>query len=95
MVRRQYSVRQISAWVALALLFAAVLTLYLWHLNENIRLGWENARLESEKIAVREQVERLQARKAQLLAPDRVEKIAKSELKLGEPRQDQIVYEER
>ena len=95
MVRRQYSVRQIAAWSALALLVVAVLTFYLWHLNENIRLGWDIAKLEKEKRAAVEQVERLQARKAQLLAPDRVEKIAKSELKLGEPRQDQIVYEER
>jgi cell division protein FtsL len=95
MVRRQYSVRQIAAWSALALLVVAVLTFYLWHLNENIRLGWDSARLESERIAVLEQVERLQARKARLLAPDRVEKIAKSELKLGDPRTDQIVYEER
>ena len=36
-----------------------------------------------------------ETRKAQLLAPDRVEKIAKTVLKLGEPRQDQIAYEER
>ena len=95
MVRRQYAVRQIVFGSVLALLFGAVLTFYLWHLNENIRLGWDNAKLESELLKASEQVERLQARKAQLLAPDRVEKIAKSELKLGEPRQDQIVYEER
>ncbi len=95
MVRRQYTFRQIAVGTVLALLVAAVLTFYLWHLNENIRLGWDSAKLESEKQTAGEQVERLQARKAQLLAPDRVEKIAKSELKLGEPRQDQIVYEER
>jgi len=95
MVRRQYSLRQIAAWSALALLVVAVLTFYLWHLNENTRLGWDSARLETERLQVREQVERLQARRAQLLAPDRVEKIAKSELKMAEPRTDQIVFEER
>lgn len=95
MVRRQYSVRQIAAWSALALLVVAVLTFYLWHLNENVRLGWDSAKLESERLALRRQVERLQAGKARLLAPDRVDRIAKSELKLGEPRPDQIVYEER
>jgi cell division protein FtsL len=95
MVRRQYSIRQIAAWTALALFVVAVLTFYLWHLNENIRLGWDIARLETERLQVVEHVERLQARKARLLAPDRVEKIAKSELRLGEPRSDQIVYEER
>jgi cell division protein FtsL len=95
MVRRQYSVRQIAAWTALALFVVGVLTFYLWHLNENIRLGWDIARLETERQQVVEHVERLQARKARLLAPDRVEKIAKSELKLGEPRSDQIAYEER
>ena len=95
MVRRQYSLRQIAAWSVLALLVVAVLTFYLWHLNEYIRLGWDSARLETERLQAREQVERLQARRAQLLAPDRVEKIAKSELKMAEPRTDQIVFEER
>jgi len=95
MVRRQYSFRQIAAGTILAILVGAVLTFYLWHLNENIRLGWDSAKLETEKLALNEHVERLQARRAQLLAPDRVDKIAKTELKLGEPRQDQIVYEER
>ena len=95
MVRRQYAVRQIVFGSVLALLFGAVLTFYLWHLNENIRLGWDNAKLESELLKASEQVERLQARRAQLLAPDRVEKIAKSELKMAEPRTDQIIYEER
>jgi len=95
MVRRHYTFRQIAAATIAAILVVGVLTFYLWHLNENIRLGWDIAKLEKEKRAAVEQVERLQARKAQLLAPDRVEKIAKSELKLGEPRQDQIVYEER
>jgi cell division protein FtsL len=95
MVRRQYSFRQIAAGTLLALLVVAVLTFYLWHLNENLRLGWDSAKLESERFTALQQVERLQARKAQLLAPDRVEKIAKSELKLGDPRPDQIIYEER
>jgi cell division protein FtsL len=95
MVRKQYSVRQIAAGAALALLVVAVLTFYLWHLNENIRIGWDSAKLENELLSLSEQVERLQARKAQLLAPDRVEKIAKTVLKLDEPRQDQIAYEER
>jgi cell division protein FtsL len=95
MVRRKYSIGQIAAWSGLALLVAAVLTFYLWHLNENMRMGLDKARLESALVTTRQQVERLQARKAQLLAPDRVEKIAKAELKLAEPRTDQIVYEER
>ena len=95
MVRKQYSLRQIGAWTALGLLVVAIVTFYLWHLNENIRLGWDYAKLESERIAAGEEVERLQTRRAALLAPDRVERIAKSVLKLGEPRDDQIVYEER
>ena len=95
MVRRHYTFRQIAAATIAALLVVGVLTFYLWHLNENIRLGWDSARLETERLQAREQVERLQARRAQLLAPDRVEKIAKSELKMAEPRTDQIVFEER
>ncbi len=94
MVRRQIEPRRIAAWAALGLFAAAVLVFYLWHLNENIRLGWDMARLESEMASARKQVESLEARRARLLAPDRVERIAKSELKMGEPRPDQIVYEE-
>jgi cell division protein FtsL len=95
MVRRQISARRIGAWTAAALLAIAVIMFYLWHLNENIRLGWENAKLETTRRSDIEEVERLQARKAALLAPERVERIAKTELKLGEPREEQVAYEER
>jgi cell division protein FtsL len=95
MVRKQHSAREIGLWLAAALLVFAVLTFYLWHLNENIRLGWDTSKRESEKQSLREEVKKLETRKSELLALERVERIARADLGLTDPRDDQFVYEVR
>ncbi len=95
MVRKPHPPAEIAAWVAMALIVVSALTFYLWHLNENVRLGWETGRREAEAQVLREDVQRLQTRKAALLAPDRVEKIARELLNLADPQDGQILYEAR
>ena len=74
-------------------LASAGLTFYLWHLNEMTRLGYETSRLEEEIGRIQEEVQKLETRKAGLLTPDRVEKIARQKLRLTDPQPGQVFYE--
>jgi cell division protein FtsL len=93
MVRKLHPPREIALWIASSLLVVAVLFFYLWHINEKHRLGLRTTALESELKALREDVGRLETRKTALLALDRVDKIARRNLGLTDPRPDQIVVE--
>jgi cell division protein FtsL len=95
MVRKPHPPREIAVWIALALLVISVLFFYLWHINEKHRLGLRTTALEAQLKLLREEVSRLETRKAALLALDRVDRIARRSLGLAEPRPDQIVVEER
>ncbi len=68
------------------------LTFYIWHLIESTRIGYKLSPLETELISLQEEVEKLETKKSSLLSLKRVEKIAKEELKLVEPKDEQIYY---
>jgi cell division protein FtsL len=95
MVRKPHPPRQVAAWASAALLVVAIFFFYLWPINEKHRLGLDSTTRESELKALRVEVERLETRKAALLALERVERIARTELGLADPRPEQIVVEER
>ena len=71
-----------------------ILTFYIWHQMESIRIGYEIGKLEEKVLTLRRQVGELQTEKSFLLSLDRVEKIAKEELNLVEPKKEQLVYDE-
>ena len=71
-----------------------ILTFYIWHQMESIRIGYEIGKLEEKVLTLRRQVDELQTEKSSLLSLDRVEKIAKEELNLVEPKKEQLVYDE-
>ena len=71
-----------------------ILTFYIWHQMESIRIGYEIGALEEKVLTLRRQVDELQTEKSSLLSLDRVEKIAKEELNLVEPKKEQLVYDE-
>lgn len=60
---------------------------------ESIRIGYETGELEKKVSSLKEEVKKLEAKKSSLLALQRVEKIAKEELKLREPKEGQIIYD--
>jgi cell division protein FtsL len=94
MIRKKIS-KKLIALGAIGGIFAIfILTFYIWHQMESIRIGYEIGKLEEKVIALEEEVKRLQTKKSTLLTLDRVEKIAKRELKLVYPKKDQLVYEE-
>lgn len=81
-------------FVSCTIIVIFILTFYIWHQMESIRIGYEIGKLEEKVLSLRRQVGELQTEKSFLLSLDRVEKIAKEELNLVEPKKEQLVYDE-
>jgi len=71
-----------------------ILTFYVWHQMESVRIGYEEGELEDKVLNLRKEVERLESLKSSLLSLENVEKIAKEELKMIKPKVKQIVYDD-
>ena len=71
-----------------------ILTFYVWHQMESVRIGYEEGELEDKVLNLRKEVGRLESVKSSLLSLENVEKIAKEELKLVKPKEKQIVYDD-
>ena len=94
MVHKKRTKREIALGALASLLTVLILTFYLWHITENTRLGYSIGSCENELKALQEGVQKLEAKKAALLSLERVEKIAREQLNLSEPRPDQVIYED-
>ena len=81
-------------FVSCTMIVIFILTFYIWHQMESIRIGYEIGTLEEKVLTLGRQVDELQTEKSYLLSLDRVEKIAKEELNLVEPKKEQLVYDE-
>jgi cell division protein FtsL len=94
MVRKKYNTKEIMLFVSCTIIVISILTFYIWHQMESIRIGYEIGTLEEKVLTLGRQVDELQTEKSFLLSLDRVEKIAKEELNLVEPKKEQLVYDE-
>jgi cell division protein FtsL len=94
MVRKKFHRNELIFGALAGLLTILVLTFYLWHITENIQLGYDIGRTENEKENLRGDIKKLETKKAALSSLERVEKKAREELKLTDPRDDQIFYED-
>jgi cell division protein FtsL len=94
MVRKKYTTKEIMLFVSCTIIVIFILTFYIWHQMESIRIGYEISKLEEKVLTLGRQVDELQTEKSSLLSLDRVEKIAKEELNLVEPKKEQLVYDE-
>ncbi|MCK4363236.1 MAG: cell division protein FtsL [Candidatus Aminicenantes bacterium] len=94
MVRKKYTTKEIMLFVSCTIIVIFILTFYIWHQMESIRIGYEIGKLEEKVLTLGRQVGELQTEKSFLLSLDRVEKIAKEELNLVEPKKEQLVYDE-
>jgi cell division protein FtsL len=94
MVRKKYTTKEIILFVSCTIIVIFILTFYIWHQMECIRIGYEIGTLEEKVLTLGRQVGELQTEKSFLLSLDRVEKIAKEELNLVEPKKEQLVYDE-
>ena len=81
-------------FVSCTIIVIFILTFYIWHQMESIRIGYEIGKLEEKVLTLGREVDELEAEKSSLLSLDRVEKIAKEELNLVEPKKEQLFYDE-
>lgn len=93
MIRKRLPRRRIVLALAVCVAGLLILAFYLQHLTETARMGLLERDLEISLAKLRQEVRTLEARKAALLSLTRVEKVAREDLKMTEPRADQIVYE--
>jgi len=94
MVRRKLGRKDILIGIAVGAFTIAVLTFYLWHSTENVRLGYVVGQAEDEIRALRSDIRILETRKAARLAPAVVDRTAREKLGLVDPREDQIIIED-
>jgi cell division protein FtsL len=93
MVRKKLNRKELVAAGGCILLAVSTLTFYIWHQAAVIQIGYQTSYLEEKKAGLKEDIKRLETDKAALLAPDRVDRIAREQLRLVEPKPDQIIYE--
>jgi len=94
MVRKKLNKKELALGVLASLMIILILTFYLWHITENVRLGYDIGRGENRLQALQKEIKKLETKKAALRSLDRVEKKAREEMKLADPREDQIIYED-
>jgi cell division protein FtsL len=95
MVRRKWSPRGIALGAALIVAVIGTLTFYVWYQTESVKLGIDINKSEDRIRELEQAVEALKMRKAALLDPARVEKIARESLGLIDPKDDEVIYEKR
>lgn len=94
MVRKKFSKKEIAIGIACTLFALLILSLYVWHQTESVSLGYSSAELEHRVFDLEKEVEKLEAVKSNLLRLERVEKIAREQLKFTDPKDEQIVYQD-
>jgi len=92
MVRKKFNRKEIAFGVLASLMTILTLTFYLWHITENVQLGYDISRGESQVKTLQEDIKKLETKKSSLRALSRIEKKAREELKLADIREDQIIY---
>ncbi|NOR15978.1 MAG: cell division protein FtsL [Candidatus Aminicenantes bacterium] len=91
MVRRKLKKKEIFMSLFALIFVILVVTFYIWHQVESVRLGYEINRQEAQIAALKKEVKHLEVSKSNLLSLDRVEQISKQELGLRAARDDQII----
>ena len=92
MIRHKWSLKGIALGAALAAAAIGILTFYIWYQTESVKLGLDIGRSDKRIRELEESIEALKVRRASLLDPGRVERIARDKLGLVEPVDDDIIY---
>lgn len=94
MVRRKFTKKEIVLVVLFTIFIISILTFYIWHQMEAVRLGYDINSLEEKVQNLQIEVEELEAEKSSLLSLEEVERIAKEKLNMVETTDDRTVYED-
>jgi cell division protein FtsL len=92
MIRKKFKKREIGLVIFCTIVVIFILSFYIWHQTESIRLGYKTGELEEKIQNLEKEVEKLETYKSRLLSLQRVEKIAEKELGLVPPEEHQILY---
>ena len=95
MVHRRYGVKEIALGAGFVLLLLVILTFYIWYQTEAVQLGYRIGELQNRIAQMKKDIERLEAKKAELLSLRRIEGIARRDLGLVDPAPGQVLYEGR
>ncbi|MGB9836485.1 MAG: septum formation initiator family protein [Candidatus Saccharicenans sp.] len=93
MVRKKLTWKQVVIGGGLIILFLANLTFYIWYQSESIRLGYKIHEMELKVEQLKEEIKKLETRKAALLSPERIDRLARENLSLTDPKPEQIIFE--
>lgn len=93
MVRRKVSLRGLAFGAALAAAFVGLLTFYVWYQTESLKLAIDISKSDARIRELEAEIEALKLRRAELLDPGRVEKIARESLGLVDPRNEDVSFE--
>ena len=94
MVRKKFNKKEILLGFLITILVISILTFYIWHQMESIRIGYETGELKMRINTITKKIEILEAKKSHLLSLENVEKIAIEELNLAKPKKNQIIYDD-
>ena len=95
MVHRKFSTREIALGAGFLVLLVIIVTFYILYQTESVQLGYRTAEKTNKVSLVKEEIKKLEAKKAALLSLQRVEKIARDTLGLTDPAPGQLFYEGR
>jgi cell division protein FtsL len=93
MVHRRFNLKEIALGAGFILLLLVIVTFYIWYQTEAIQLGYRVGELETRVARLKEDIKKLEAKKASLLSLRRVEGIARESLGLTDPAPGQILYD--
>src|SRR4030042_319143 len=93
MVSRKYAPKEIALGAAFILFLLVIVTLYILYQAEAIQLGYRIAGLEDRATRMKEEIKKLETKKAGLLSLRRVEGIAREDLGLTDAKPGQVLYE--
>jgi cell division protein FtsL len=95
MIRRKWSPREIALGAAFLTALVGLLTFYVWYQTEAVHLGIDIGQREAEIKALHDDILKLELKKTALLTPGRVEKIARADLGLVDPKTGEIIYKDK
>ncbi len=93
MITKKVNIKNLGLSIFAGFIVIFFLTFYIWHQAESVKIGYKTKDLEEEIERLRGDIEQLETHKASLLSLDRVEQIAKQELRMVFPSEKQIIFE--
>ncbi|MCJ7679266.1 MAG: cell division protein FtsL [Candidatus Aminicenantes bacterium] len=92
MIQKKFSKKEVVLGISLAVIVIFVLSFYIWHQVESIRLGYDARKLERKIQQLSKDIEKLETVKSSLLSLEKVERIAIQDLHMQPADQSRIFF---